>query len=452
MLHWETLFASQLVISAPNFSTVTLNAPPGQFDTFPEAPGNLYAVYPDTSTNYTLQIFGPNNSQDTQQVSVSVEGPKPLITLTASSSFAGPGESAGLSWQTSYADGGVYLSDRSPGQAPTQGVLVQNSYNNYPVQPSGIVTYILTAYGAGGTSSAEVTIVERPGHISLNKPFLWAFGGSYIWLVYQTDVPMMAALRASDLDFQNQDLLGAYACLTFALGWMWALVFLPGSNFLLGWEGPDSSSPESISQAPFKATSMASDGTFLWAADDNEMIRLTKGVPYGDPIKVGCAPNGLVFDGENMWAYQTQSGVVTKIRARDATVVGRYTVGTNLSAIFFDGTYIRVADADSKSVMKIRTGDGGIEGLPVKTGAVISQFAFDGEILWMANNADSQVLGMLVSDESMVATISMNNEPGGATITILYDGTHLWVADKQSVMKLNVQTRSAVDACDESEC
>jgi hypothetical protein len=452
MLHWETQWASQLVISAPNFKTVTLDAPSGQYDTFPKAPGNLYAVNPDANTNYTLQIFGPSNSHDTQQVSVSVESPPPLITLAASSSFADPGQSTSLSWQTSYADGGVYLSQRSPGQAPTQRILVQNSASDYPVQPSGIVTYILTAFGAGGTTSAEVMIVERAGHISANQPFIWTFDGSYIWLVYQPDGPVLATLRASDLNFQ-QFQEGGYSCVTFAHGWMWALALFPGyDNELNGWTGSGGSYAGSTSTAPFKATSLVSDGTYLWAADDNEMIRLDWGLPYGDAIPVGCGPSGLVFDGENMWAYQTGSGVVTKIRASDATIVGHYTVGTNLSAIFFDGTYIRVADADSKSVMRIRIGDGGIEGTPVKTGAVVTQFAFDGETLWMANNANSQVLGLRASDESIVTAISINDEPGGTTITILYDGTYLWVADNQTVMKLKLKTSSAEDVFDESEC
>jgi hypothetical protein len=43
-----------------------------------------------------------------------------------------------------------------------------------------------------------------------------------------------------------------------------------------------------------------------------------------------------------------------------------------------------------------------------------------------------------VSDETIVANIFINDEPGGSAITLLFDGTYLWVADNQSVMKLNV--------------
>ena len=146
-------------------------------------------------------------------------------------------------------------------------------------------------------------------------------------------------------------------------------------------------------------------------------------------------PNGLISDGDQMWACQ-QSGTITKIRISDGTVLGSLKVGTNLTAFFFDGGYLWVADQPTTTITKLQPGNLTPVGTPVNVGQVVGQFAFDGQTLWMTNdqpaNTVAQVSGMRVSDNTLLGGVPVNYAPG-LQISILFDGTYLWVGDGQAL-------------------
>ena len=69
-------------------------------------------------------------------------------------------------------------------------------------------------------------------------------------------------------------------------------------------------------------------------------------------IVVGTQPTAIAFDGANIWVANYGSNNVTKLRASDGTILGTYAVGTCPHAIAFDGANIWVANCVSNNVTK----------------------------------------------------------------------------------------------------
>ena len=68
---------------------------------------------------------------------------------------------------------------------------------------------------------------------------------------------------------------------------------------------------------------------------------------------VGRGPEGVAFDGANIWVANFLSNNVTKLRASDGGFVGTFSVGASPFGAAFDGANIWVANATSNSVSKL---------------------------------------------------------------------------------------------------
>jgi len=73
-------------------------------------------------------------------------------------------------------------------------------------------------------------------------------------------------------------------------------------------------------------------------------------------------PEGLAFDGENIWAANYAATTVTKLRARDGSIVGVFTVGQGPLGLAFDGANIWVANSGSNTVTKLQASDRAVLG------------------------------------------------------------------------------------------
>jgi DNA-binding beta-propeller fold protein YncE len=65
---------------------------------------------------------------------------------------------------------------------------------------------------------------------------------------------------------------------------------------------------------------------------------------YSTTYPVGGAPEGVAFDGTNIWVAIYGSNNVTKLLASSGAVVGTYPVGSYPTGVAFDGTNIWVAN------------------------------------------------------------------------------------------------------------
>ncbi len=177
-----TLYAHGSGSDAMATVTVTVNAAPPQVASFNASPASINAggqstltwttqnatsvvidngvgtqpvngsavVNPTQPTQYTLTAMGPGGMASAQvSVSVSPVGTPQVMTFTATPQQIMPGAQSTLSWQVTNATSVTI--DHGVGSRPVTGTV--------NVAPATSTTYTLTAVGAGGTTTAQVTIM-----------------------------------------------------------------------------------------------------------------------------------------------------------------------------------------------------------------------------------------------------------------------------------------------------
>ena len=68
---------------------------------------------------------------------------------------------------------------------------------------------------------------------------------------------------------------------------------------------------------------------------------------------MGINPQGVAFDGANIWVTNSYNNSVTKLRAADGAILGTFNVGTGPTGVAFDGANIWVTNQDSNTVSKL---------------------------------------------------------------------------------------------------
>ena len=121
-------------------------------------PNGTLVLSPLETTTYTVTASGPYG-EATARVTVTVNHPLPIVTLTAVPDAIQTGASAILQWSSSHADSVVL--DNGIGDVELTGP--------FAVSPETTTTYTLTATGPGGNSTATVTVrvVETPPTVTI---------------------------------------------------------------------------------------------------------------------------------------------------------------------------------------------------------------------------------------------------------------------------------------------
>jgi hypothetical protein len=70
-------------------------------------------------------------------------------------------------------------------------------------------------------------------------------------------------------------------------------------------------------------------------------LRASDGALLGT-FSVGSGPEGIAFDGANIWVSNGDYNTVTKLRASDGVNLGNFPVGSGPTAVVFDGASIWV--------------------------------------------------------------------------------------------------------------
>src|SRR5215813_2995916 len=84
--------------------------------------------------------------------------------------------------------------------------------------------------------------------------------------------------------------------------------------------------------------------------------------PQVGPFAVGRGPEGVAFDGANIWVTNQFSDNVTKLRASDGAVIGTYAVGKRPIGVAFDGASVWVTNLLDDSVTKLQALNGAVIG------------------------------------------------------------------------------------------
>ena len=181
---------------------------------------------------------------------------------------------------------------------------------------------------------------------------------------------------------------------------------------------------------------LVSDGEHIWVSEvngddvlstDRQLYRFDastgggmQALGFDDASAFGCA-----FDGENVW-FKNVMGDLAKIRASDATVLGRFPIGDDpLGGIAFDGTDLWVVNANDVTLSRVRTSDGMVLGTYSLGSASVDPrgIAFDGEYLWIALYNWSRVVR--VDPSTPGRTELFNVGPG--SLDLAFDGAHIWL-------------------------
>jgi outer membrane protein assembly factor BamB len=192
---------------------------------------------------------------------------------------------------------------------------------------------------------------------------------------------------------------------------------------------------------------IAFDGTYVWVVVDGltftglTRLRAADGTVEGSYSLGNHYLNNILYDGENIWVCTIDS-LLFKLRASDATVLGRQTLNSETSyslSMAFDGTNVWVTNALLNSVTKVRARDGIIVGT-YDTGEFPFGIAFDGAHMWIANNRDGTLSLLRARDGALLATIPVTQSP----VDVKFDGQHIWVSSDggaDSVQRLGARTR-----------
>ncbi|MGD0279663.1 MAG: YncE family protein [Smithella sp.] len=145
----------------------------------------------------------------------------------------------------------------------------------------------------------------------------------------------------------------------------------------------------------------------------------------------GNDPDGIAFDGTNMWVVNYTPATVTEIRASDGVILQTIPVGTsgvsNPRLVAYDNVsnYIWVAVCSDNKVIKIDPATGNIVGdydVPGFPYAIV----FDGTYMWVTQGDLNTVAKIRTSDGTILATYNAGVAPNGIT----FDGTYIWITDQ----------------------
>jgi DNA-binding beta-propeller fold protein YncE len=97
----------------------------------------------------------------------------------------------------------------------------------------------------------------------------------------------------------------------------------------------------------------------------------------------------VAFDGTNIWAVNSGSQSITKLRTSDGIILGTYSISFNTVGIGFDGSNIWVPS--QSTVLKYRASDGTLLGTFPRPPGNYGHVAFDGANIWVTNQDNNTV-------------------------------------------------------------
>jgi len=132
----------------------------------------------------------------------------------------------------------------------------------------------------------------------------------------------------------------------------------PKAVALLRWYPANLTTSYSVGHHP---EGVAFDGANMWVTNYNDntvsKLRASDGTHQGT-FPVGEGPFGVAFDGANIWVVNKEGNSVTKLRASDGTNLGTFPVGVSPWDATFDGANIWVTNGQSQTVSKLRASSG----------------------------------------------------------------------------------------------
>lgn len=281
----------------------------------------------------------------------------------------------------------------------TSGVSGQST-NGYGGAFSSLGSHALVTSGPSliaGRNPAQIGMLRwydanetRHGLPSASQPRLMAFDGAHVW-VANNFVNNVVKFRAADGEF-----MGSYPT--------------PPNPYALAFDG-----------FYMWVASTATPGTVTKMTASRGEIAKTLTTADGLPAS---AHYGIAFDGKYIWVTNAATNSITKIAAKEATVVGTYAAGPYPYSVLYDGTAIWVSNntVGAGSVTKLNRDTGAIAGT-YAVGATPGGMAFDGANIWVANLNSASVSQVRAADGAVLGTYPVNASPH----FMVFDGYYVWI-------------------------
>ena len=170
-------------------------------------------------------------------------------------------------------------------------------------------------------------------------------------------------------------------------------------------------------------------GIALWFALDHAS-RQAPSTAVVESFPVGRFPTELVFDGRHVWVVNLGSDSVTKL-ALDGRSLGEFPAGTLPQALTFDGQHLWVSTSIGEVLKLSRQGE---TLLRVQLDGILTSIESDGQFIWVADTISG-----LVTRIHPEGRIEDAYPIGVKPSDLLFDGTHLWIANvgNDTILKLD---------------
>jgi YVTN family beta-propeller protein len=186
---------------------------------------------------------------------------------------------------------------------------------------------------------------------------------------------------------------------------------------------------EHVFQSSVQPSGLAVDSSGnAWVAmfNDHDVVEFGQNCQIIRTVPAGNNPNGVAFDGTNVWVTNNGSNTVTKINSSTGAVIGTYGVGVNPRGVAYDGFRIWVANYGSNTVSQIIPATGGVAlTCPVGSGPYFLAYnPFDGNV-YIPNRNSNTVTVMHNQSCTPVRTVATDSEPQYANPG---PNGHMWVS------------------------
>jgi sugar lactone lactonase YvrE len=175
---------------------------------------------------------------------------------------------------------------------------------------------------------------------------------------------------------------------------------------------------------------LAFDGTNLWHTNPHLMVgTIYKLDTLGNVIdsfdSPGDSPSGLTFDGTYLWSADRFNRKIYKLDSRGNVIDSFDSPGSDPQGLTFDGTFLWNADWDDLKVYQLDT-SGNIVNSFATPGTGPNGLTFDGTSLWNTDFYDEKIYKL----DTLGNIIDSFDSPGDNPSGLTFDGTYLWNADR----------------------
>jgi hypothetical protein len=161
------------------------------------------------------------------------------------------------------------------------------------------------------------------------------------------------------------------------------------------------------------------------------------------PAPTGTQPNGLTWDGSNLWmsSYMSEGGIY-KLDPSDGSVLGKYTPPAaqynGYGGLTYDEPYLWEADSYGGGIYKLSRSDCSIISTIPSPGGCRrpGDLAWDGSYLWLYGG-DTKLIYKIRPDTGAIVLTFHHPEGGVGHAGLTYDGEYLWVSGTDTIYKLD---------------